>query len=174
MEVERTNLSKGEKIVAGNGKSKPGRKKWDPTPLQMKEVEGLAAQGLNQEQIAAVVGVSLSTITRRRRDSGEFLAAMDRGAHKGLAFVVNKLFERIKDDNLKAIMFFLTARGGGSWSQRTPNQARANSVQEEERLKTEAQKRDDETVARIKELTREEQLQLKELSEKIYGKVPAR
>jgi hypothetical protein len=32
--------------------------------------------------------------------------------NKGLDFVANKLFERIKEDNLKAIMFFLNARGG--------------------------------------------------------------
>jgi hypothetical protein len=114
-------LSKEESIIVGNGKSKPGPKKWEPTPKQIREVEGLAAQGLNQEQIAAVLGVSLSTITRRRRDRGEFHAAMDRGAHKGLAFVVNKLFERIKHDNLKAIMFFLLALGGGTWSQRPPS-----------------------------------------------------
>jgi transcriptional regulator with XRE-family HTH domain len=166
-------LIREEEIIVENGKSKPGPKRWEPTPKQIKEVEGLAAQGLNQEQIAAVLGVSLSTITRRRRDSAEFHAVMDRGAHKGLAFVVNKLFERIKDDNLKAIMFFLSARGGGSWSQRPPNQTRVNSVQEEERLKAEAQNRDDEIVARIKGLTAEELQQLQQLSKKIYGKYPS-
>jgi transcriptional regulator with XRE-family HTH domain len=167
MKVEGTNLS-------GNGKNKPGPKKWEPTPKQMREVEGLAAQGLNQEQIAAVLGVSLSTITRRRRDTVEFHTALTRGTHKGVAFVVNKLFESIKDNNLKAITFFLIARGGGIWSQRPPSQTRMDSVQEEARLQADAQKRDDEIVARIKELTPEEQLQLKELSGKIYGKVPAR
>jgi hypothetical protein len=94
---------------------------------------------LNQEQIAAVLGVSLSSITRRRRDSSEFAAALTRGTHKGVAFVVNKLFEAIKHHNLKAIMFFLNARGG-TWMQKQPSQAQVR-VAEEERLEAERKKR---------------------------------
>jgi len=166
--------SRNEEFMAADRKSKPGPKKWDPSAKQITQVEGLAAQGLNREQIAAVLGVSLSSITRRRRDSAEFAAALTRGAHKGVAFVVNKLFEAIKHDNLKAIMFFLNARGG-TWLQKQPSQAQVKAA-EEERLEAERKKRaedEQEEFRRIEEafrrLTIEEQEMLVYLNRKARG-----
>jgi hypothetical protein len=174
MEVEMGTNSRNEEFMVADRKRKPGPKKWDPSAKQIRQVEGLAAQGLNREQIAAVLGVSLSSITRRRRDSAEFAAALTRGAHKGVAFVVNKLFEAVKHDNLKAIMFFLNARGG-NWLQKPPSQAQVNAA-EEERLEAERKKRaeDEQEELRRKEeawrrLTIEEREMLLYLNRKARG-----
>src|SRR5271163_3168531 len=64
-------------------------------------------------------------------------------------------FEAIKHDNLKAIMFFLNARGG-TWLQKQPPQAQVKAA-EEERLEAERKKRaedEQEEYRRIEEAFR--------------------
>ena len=53
---------------------KPGRTR---IKFDLKEVEDAAAEGLNESEVGARLGVSLDTIQRRKKDSAEFAAAME-------------------------------------------------------------------------------------------------
>ena len=80
--------------------------------IDLNKVESLAANGLTQEQIAAALGISESTLHQRKRDSADFAAAIKRGKAKGIALVTNKLMESIKGGNMTGMIFFLKTQAG--------------------------------------------------------------
>lgn len=80
--------------------------------IDLKQVESLAANGLTHEQIAAALGISESTLTKRKRESADFTAAIKRGKAKGIALVTNKLMESIKGGNMTGMIFFLKTQAG--------------------------------------------------------------
>ena len=80
--------------------------------IDLKQVESLAANGLTQEQIAAALGISESTLHKRKQENPEFTAAIKRGKAKGIALVTNKLMESIKGGNMTAMIFFLKTQAG--------------------------------------------------------------
>ena len=86
--------------------------------IDLKQVESLAANGLTQEQIAAALGISETTLHQRKRDSADFAAAIKRGKAKGIALVTNKLMESIKGGNMTAMIFFLKTQAG--WKESEP------------------------------------------------------
>ena len=90
--------------------------------IDLKQVESLTANNLTQEQIAAALGISESTLHKRKKENTEFTAAIKRGKAKGIALVTNKLMESIKGGNMTAMIFFLKTQAG--W--------RETSAQEEE------------------------------------------
>ena len=80
--------------------------------IDLKQVESLAANGLTQEQIASALGISESTLTKRKRESADFTDAIKRGKAKGIALVTNKLMESIKGGNMTGMIFFLKTQAG--------------------------------------------------------------
>jgi len=80
--------------------------------IDLNKVESLAANGLTQEQIAAALGISESTLHKRKQENTEFTAAIKRGKAKGIALVTNKLMESIKDGNMTGMIFFLKTQAG--------------------------------------------------------------
>ena len=80
--------------------------------IDLKQVESLAANGLTQEQIAAALGISESTLHKRKQENTEFTAAIKRGKAKGIALVTNKLMESIKGGNITGMIFFLKTQAG--------------------------------------------------------------
>ncbi len=80
--------------------------------IDLKQVESLAANGLTQEQIAAALGISESTLTKRKKENTDFADAIKRGKAKGIALVTNKLMESIKGGNMTAMIFFLKTQAG--------------------------------------------------------------
>lgn len=72
----------------------------------------MAANGLTQEQIAAALGISESTLHKRKQENTEFTAAIKRGKAKGIALVTNKLMESIKGGNMTGMIFFLKTQAG--------------------------------------------------------------
>ena len=80
--------------------------------IDLKQVESLAANGLTQEQIAAALGISESTLTKRKKENTDFTDAIKRGKAKGIALVTNKLMESIKGGNITAMIFFLKTQAG--------------------------------------------------------------
>ena len=80
--------------------------------IDLAKVESLAANGLTQEQIAAALGISETTLHQRKRDSADFAAAIKRGKAKGIALVTNKLMESIKGGNMTGMIFFLKTQAG--------------------------------------------------------------
>ena len=85
--------------------------------IDLKQVESLAANGLTQEQIAAALGISESTLTKRKKENTDFTDAIKRGKAKGIALVTNKLMESIKGGNMTGMIFFLKTQAG--WKETT-------------------------------------------------------
>ena len=63
------------KTPTATGKHPGGR---PPIEFNIREVEELARIGCTEEDMAAVLGVSVNTIERRKRDSEEFWGAINR------------------------------------------------------------------------------------------------
>ena len=82
--------------------------------IDLKQVEKLAAIGLNERQVADSLGISQSTLTNRKKDNCDFYDALKRGQAKGIAQVANNLFEQSKNGNVSAGIFFMKNRAG--WS----------------------------------------------------------
>lgn len=61
--------------------------------FDLNDVESLASKGLTEKQIAISLGVSRSTIQRRKHDSEAFDAAYRKGQTSGIKQVKNSLFE---------------------------------------------------------------------------------
>lgn len=104
-------------------KKKPGRKRITFTEEQLEEIKHLAGLGVSESAIADKMGVSLSTIARRKRDSDKFDTTLKAGKLKAVAEVSNALFDSAtgrngNPPNVSAQIFFLKNRGEGvaSWS----------------------------------------------------------
>ena len=82
--------------------------------IDLKQVEKLAAIGLNEQQVADSLGICQSTLARRKQNKADFADALKRGQAKGIATVANNLFEQSKDGNVSAGIFFMKNRAG--WS----------------------------------------------------------
>ena len=88
---------------------KPQNYNWRPSDVDVAKIERLAGQGLNMEQIASVLGISLSTIQRKRTQFIEIEFAIKRGKHKALALVSNRFFEDcLKPGNFNHQKFYMT------------------------------------------------------------------
>jgi transcriptional regulator with XRE-family HTH domain len=104
-------------------KKKPGRKRITFTEEQLEEIKHLAGLGVSESAIADKMGVSLSTIARRKRDSDKFDTYIRAGKLKSVAEVSNALYDSAtgrngNPPNVSAQIFFLKNRGGkvAEWS----------------------------------------------------------
>ena len=92
--------------------NKGGRKR---IVLDPEEIEQLAAQGLNEAQIAANLGINWKTLQDRKLQFTEFSEALARGKAKGINAVTNALFNSAVTGNFHAQKFYLTNRDPESW-----------------------------------------------------------
>lgn len=97
--------------------------------IDLVKLHDLARIGLSDEQIAISMGISVSTMTRRKKDSEEFAEALKAGKQAGLRTVTNALFESATGEkpNVSAQIFFLKNRGQGQWRDRTEVDANLSS-----------------------------------------------
>ena len=79
-------------------------------------VEALAAQGLNEEQIARALGINWKTLAHRKKKFAVFSEALKTGKAKGLAKVTNDLFQQSAAGNTAATIFYLKNRDPENWS----------------------------------------------------------
>mgnify|MGYP000940988613 FL=1 len=93
--------------MAGPGKR--GRKAID---IPVEKVEALAAQGMTDEQICHIIGVSHETFYKRQRENPELVEAVKRGKAKGIATIANVIFEKAKNGDFASAAFFLERRCG--------------------------------------------------------------
>lgn len=97
---------------------KTEKKKTKPKiEINLQQVEKLAANGLTQQQIADSLGISVSTIESRLRESEEFKDAIKKGKAKGIAIIANQLFEKAKSGDTTSIIFYLKTQAGWKESQ---------------------------------------------------------
>ena len=81
-------------------------------PIDLKKVEEFAQVCDSEEEIALALGISYSTLRRRKRDSEQFEQAIKRGRSKANVFVGGKLMQKIKDGDTASIIFYLKSRCG--------------------------------------------------------------
>lgn len=81
-------------------------------PIDIEQVEGLAARGLNMQEISLALGISNRTLYYRMEKDQELVDAIARGQAKGIAKVTNELFKLTQQGNVTAIIFYLKCRAG--------------------------------------------------------------
>lgn len=87
--------------------------------IDLEKLYNLAKIGLSEAQIAVSLGISVSTIARRKRDSDTFAAALKAGQQAGVQTVTNALFEGATGEkpSTSAQIFWLKNRAG--WRDRS-------------------------------------------------------
>ena len=89
----------------------------------LKKIEKLAGLGLSDQAIADSLGVSRSTISRRKRDDDTFDAIIRKGKIKAVADISSALYDSAMSGNSQSIHFFLKNRANtddlGNWRDRT-------------------------------------------------------
>lgn len=80
--------------------------------LDLTRVETLASQGHTQADIARQLGISLSTLMRRKRDSDSFDTAIQRGQEAAHSAVSNALYQQAIKGNVPAIQWYEKTRRG--------------------------------------------------------------
>lgn len=96
---------------AAKARGKPGRKPWIPTKAERELVERCAALGFTQDQIAGVVGKSMSAVFTHCREE------LAHGAAKVNAKVGIKLIQKALGGDIAALIFFAKTRLGMSEKQ---------------------------------------------------------
>ena len=85
------------------------------TQEMLRKTEDLAAQGLNQAQIAQCLGMSHTTLSTKKGESDELFDAIKKGAARGIDTVTNALFESAQTGNITAQIFYLKNRAPEEW-----------------------------------------------------------
>lgn len=85
--------------------------------VDLKKVEEYAQACDSEEEIALALGISYSTLRRRKADSEQFEQAIKRGKAKANVFVGGMLMKKIKSGDTTAMIFYLKSRCG--WKETT-------------------------------------------------------
>lgn len=80
--------------------------------IDLKSVEKLASLGLTEQQIADSLGISRSTLSRRKTNDETFDTALRKGKAKAVVKASSALMTQIEKGSLRAIIFYLKCRGG--------------------------------------------------------------
>ena len=133
---------------------KRGRKRIKFTEDDLLKIEQASGMGLTNEQLASVLGCSLSTVRRNRKNNELFEHHVRKGRANSLKEVSNALYNNaVYENNVQAQIFFLKNRGEeGQWSEKSENIYNLNLSN----VLTEAQGRIIEGE-RVKEVTNSEQ-----------------
>ena len=102
---------------------KRGRKRIKFTEDDLLKIEQASGMGLTNEQLASVLGCSLSTVRRNRKNNELFEHHVRKGRANSLKEVSNALYNNaVYENNVQAQIFFLKNRGeDGQWSDKVEN-----------------------------------------------------
>lgn len=84
--------------------------------IDLVKLEELKRNGLTDAQIADYFGICPKTLYNFCKRHKPLADALKRGKSQGIAFVANKLFEKIQDGDTSSIIFYLKTQGG--WSEK--------------------------------------------------------
>ena len=101
-------------------KGKPGRKRKlaQLTEDEYKQIAQWSGDGLNETQIATLLNVNISTITREKKRNEQFALAIKKGKYKAVQLVANKVFQNAMDGKETSAIFFLKNRDPDNWADR--------------------------------------------------------
>ena len=91
-------------------------KKWIPTEETYREIERMAALGLNEQDIAHNLNVYPTTLSDKKKDFQEIEEAITRGRAKGVVKVTGHLMDQIEGGNHQAAAFYLKNRRPQEWN----------------------------------------------------------
>lgn len=106
--------------------SKPGRKKINFTDEDLANIERWSGDGLSEAQIATLLGCSLSTIARKKREKGRFDTALKKGKTRAVQQVANQVFQNAMSGKETSAIFFLKNRDPDNWADRQEVQHNLN------------------------------------------------
>jgi transcriptional regulator with XRE-family HTH domain len=86
--------------------------------IDLQAAEELASLGLTDQQIADSLGISRSTLSRRKADDDTFEATLRKGKAKAIVKVSSALMQEVENGSLRAIIFYLKCRAG--WREEEP------------------------------------------------------
>jgi hypothetical protein len=92
-----------------------GRPEFIVDEALCKKVETLAAQGLAEYQICAVIGCSQETFIKKKKKYSELVEAIKEGQAKGVATITNSLFNKAKGGDNVSMIFYLCNRDSENW-----------------------------------------------------------
>ena len=84
-----------------------GRPPIEIDEVLLKKAESFAASGLNQKEIAKVLGMGESTFYEKVKEFPEFMESIEVGRSKGVAIIKNKFFEKAKDGDNHCMTMYL-------------------------------------------------------------------
>lgn len=95
---------------------KRGRRVISFNTEELEKLKHFAGLGLNQSELASVMGISESTLRRRKKDSDLFERYMREGQTKAVTDVANALYvNATQENNIQAQIFFLKNRADHLW-----------------------------------------------------------
>ena len=109
-------------------KSKVGRKRKlsNLSEEDYKQISAWAGDGLNETQIATLLNVNISTITREKKRNEQFAQAIKKGRYKAVQQVANKIYENAMEGKETSAIFFLKNRDPENWADRQEVQHNLN------------------------------------------------
>lgn len=96
---------------ATHKRSGGGRPPKEITDDHLRQIEALAGYGLTEAAIAHVIGLSPATF-RRKKNEARVMSALQKGKALAEATVSKALFERAKEGDLTAIIWWEKTRAG--------------------------------------------------------------
>ena len=87
--------------------------------IDLQAAEELASLGLTDQQISDSLGISRSTLSRRKADDDTFDTALRKGKAKATVKASRALMQEVENGSLRAIIFCLKCRAGEKKSQRS-------------------------------------------------------
>ena len=106
--------------------SKVGRKRITFTDEDIANIERWSGDGLSEAQIATLLGCSLSTIARKKREKGRFDTALKKGKTRAIQAVANQVFQNAMNGKETSAIFFLKNRDPDNWADRQDVQHNLN------------------------------------------------
>ena len=86
--------------------------------IDLQAAEELPSLGLTDQQIANSLGISRSTLSRRKADDDTFEAILRKGKAKAIVKVSSALMQEVENGSLRAIISYLKCRA--SWREEEP------------------------------------------------------
>ena len=102
------------------GLNMTGRPSWIPNETSCNQVQEMASRGLTVAQIASCLGISETTLYKKQNEYAEFMDAIKRGRAEGINQVSNALFEKAKQGNVTAMIYYLKTRDRENWGENQP------------------------------------------------------
>jgi hypothetical protein len=101
-------------------KEKPGRKRKlaKLNEEDYNQISAWSGDGLSETQIATLLGVNISTITREKKRNEQFAHAIKKGRYKAVQLVANKVFQNAMEGKETSAIFFLKNRDPDNWADR--------------------------------------------------------